>query len=105
VTRANSALLFPLLLVLVSFGLLCKSLSIETSAATVTNMDNNCNITETGQEDLPPPYSKKSHVPPDRPPVDQPWDAFLVVDVEATCEAGISFDYPNEIIVRMPTQF
>ncbi|KAJ7273498.1 ribonuclease H-like domain-containing protein [Mycena haematopus] len=28
----------------------------------------------------------------------QPVDAFLVLDVEATCERGSSFDYPNEII-------
>ncbi|KAJ3921127.1 ribonuclease H-like domain-containing protein [Lentinula edodes] len=28
----------------------------------------------------------------------QPYDVFLVVDVEGTCEAGSSFDYPNEII-------
>ncbi|KAG8984499.1 hypothetical protein FRB90_005299, partial [Tulasnella sp. 427] len=28
----------------------------------------------------------------------QPYDAFLVLDVEATCEAGSRFDHPNEII-------
>ncbi|CAK5279572.1 unnamed protein product [Mycena citricolor] len=28
----------------------------------------------------------------------QPFDAFLVLDVEATCENGSSFAYPNEII-------
>ncbi|KAF8333976.1 ribonuclease H-like domain-containing protein [Cantharellus anzutake] len=28
----------------------------------------------------------------------QPYDAFLVVDVEATCHSGCGFDYPNEII-------
>ncbi|KAJ3855622.1 ribonuclease H-like domain-containing protein [Lentinula lateritia] len=28
----------------------------------------------------------------------QPYDVFLVVDVEGTCEAGSSFDHPNEII-------
>ncbi|KAE9406420.1 hypothetical protein BT96DRAFT_1014920 [Gymnopus androsaceus JB14] len=28
----------------------------------------------------------------------QPYDAFLVLDVEATCKQGSSFDYPNEII-------
>ncbi|KAF4576804.1 hypothetical protein EYR40_001049 [Pleurotus pulmonarius] len=28
----------------------------------------------------------------------QPFDAFLVLDVEATCQQGSSFDYPNEII-------
>ncbi|KAF7338474.1 3'-5' exonuclease eri1 [Mycena venus] len=30
--------------------------------------------------------------------VKQPYDAFLVLDVEATCEQGTTFDYPNEII-------
>ncbi|OSD02860.1 hypothetical protein PYCCODRAFT_1444927 [Trametes coccinea BRFM310] len=30
--------------------------------------------------------------------VKQPYDAFLVLDVEATCVAGAGFDYPNEII-------
>ncbi|GBE82484.1 3'-5' exonuclease eri1 [Sparassis crispa] len=28
----------------------------------------------------------------------QPYDAFLVLDVEATCVAGAKFDYPSEII-------
>jgi hypothetical protein len=31
----------------------------------------------------------------------QPLDAFLVVDVEATCEQNARFGYPNEIIVRL----
>ena len=28
----------------------------------------------------------------------QPYDAFLVLDVEGTCEAGSGMDWPNEII-------
>lgn len=32
-------------------------------------------------------------------PVKQPYDAFLVLDVEATCQEGTDFNYPNEIIV------
>ncbi|EJU05690.1 hypothetical protein DACRYDRAFT_75019 [Dacryopinax primogenitus] len=28
----------------------------------------------------------------------QPYDAFLLLDVEATCDEGVGFDYPNEII-------
>lgn len=32
--------------------------------------------------------------------VKQPYDAFLVLDVEATCFRGTGFDWPNEIIVR-----
>ncbi|KAG6335879.1 hypothetical protein ID866_3216 [Astraeus odoratus] len=30
--------------------------------------------------------------------VKQPYDAFLVLDVEATCMQGVGFDWPNEII-------
>ena len=32
--------------------------------------------------------------------VPQPYDAFLVLDVEATCLQGTGFHWPNEIIVR-----
>ena len=32
-------------------------------------------------------------------PVKQPFDAFLVLDVEATCQEGTDFNWPNEIIV------
>lgn len=32
--------------------------------------------------------------------VKQPYDAFLVLDVEATCFRGTGFDWSNEIIVR-----
>lgn len=32
--------------------------------------------------------------------VKQPYDAFLVLDVEATCLQGTGFEWPNEIIVR-----
>lgn len=32
-------------------------------------------------------------------PVKQPYDAFLVLDVEATCQEGTDFNWPNEIIV------
>ena len=34
-------------------------------------------------------------------PVKQPYDAFLVLDVEATCEEGTDFNWPNEIIVSI----
>jgi hypothetical protein len=37
-------------------------------------------------------------------PVKQPYDALLVLDVEATCLPGTDFNWPNEIIVRfVPT--
>lgn len=48
-------------------------------------------------------------LPPDSPPDPpkdpsfkpmQPYDALLILDVEATCFQGTDFDYPNEIIVR-----
>jgi hypothetical protein len=38
--------------------------------------------------------------PPRRPPR-QRHLSYLCFDVEATCEAGTSFDYPNEIIVSV----
>ena len=34
-----------------------------------------------------------------QPQVKQPYDAFLVLDVEGTCTEGSSWDWPNEIIV------
>lgn len=34
----------------------------------------------------------------DRTLVKQAYDAFLVLDVEATCVQGADFNYPNEII-------
>jgi hypothetical protein len=34
------------------------------------------------------------------PKTTQPYDAFLVLDLEGTCELGTDFNYPNEIIVR-----
>jgi hypothetical protein len=34
----------------------------------------------------------------------QPFDAFLVLDVEATCLQGAGFHWPNEIIVRYRTE-
>jgi hypothetical protein len=34
------------------------------------------------------------------PPPKQPYDAFLVVDVEGTCDQTAPWGYPNEIIVR-----
>ena len=51
-----------------------------------------------------PPLAKASvrMVDDAEPPkqVKQTVDAFLVLDVEATCKQGTDFDYPNEIIVR-----
>lgn len=35
------------------------------------------------------------------PKIRQPYDALLVLDVEATCSQGVGFDFPNEIIVRI----
>lgn len=33
----------------------------------------------------------------------QTYDAFLVLDVEATCQPGTDFNYANEIIVSIPS--
>ena len=37
---------------------------------------------------------------PSYPRYHQPYDAFLVLDIEGTCKFGSDFNYPNEIIVR-----
>jgi hypothetical protein len=57
-----------------------------------------------------PPFPKTSvqtvdgaGEPPKR--VKQTVEAFLVLDVEATCKQGTDFDYPNEIIVRFYSPF
>jgi 3'-5' exoribonuclease 1 len=42
--------------------------------------------------------------PPRIPGVVQPFEAFLVLDIEGTCNQGTDFDYPNEIIVRVVLQ-
>ncbi|PSR88914.1 hypothetical protein PHLCEN_2v5063 [Hermanssonia centrifuga] len=53
-----------------------------------------------------PLSSQRDEVDPSRDNIDptaamqpyQPYDAFLVLDVEATCQPGTDFDYANEII-------
>ena len=37
------------------------------------------------------------------PRIKQPFEVFLVLDIEGTCDLGTDFDYPNEIIVRART--
>jgi len=39
-------------------------------------------------------------VPFKGPRTKQPYDVFLVLDIEGTCDLGTDFNYPNEIIVR-----
>ena len=34
------------------------------------------------------------------PRVKQPYEVYLVLDIEGTCNQGTGFNYPNEIIVR-----
>ena len=41
-----------------------------------------------------------THSQPPSIKVSQPYDYFLVLDVEATCFPGTGFHWPNEIIVR-----
>lgn len=42
--------------------------------------------------------------PPRIPGIVQPFEAFLVLDIEGTCNLGTDFNYPNEIIVRVVFQ-
>ncbi|KAI9433979.1 ribonuclease H-like domain-containing protein [Lactarius indigo] len=53
--------------------------------------------TPLGDRQLPPP-SMSNQRPAITAP--QPYDAFLVLDVEATCYPGTDFHWPNEIIVH-----
>ena len=34
------------------------------------------------------------------PRIKQPYEVFLILDIEGTCDLGTNFNYPNEIIVR-----
>jgi hypothetical protein len=47
----------------------------------------------------------KKGVIPALPQAAQPIEAFLVLDVEATCQQGSDMDFPNEIIVRITHSF
>jgi hypothetical protein len=55
--------------------------------------------------DMPHPHqiglSKKTTVPTPR----QPYEALLILDVEATCHPGTDFNFPNEIIVSERRSF
>jgi hypothetical protein len=45
--------------------------------------------------------ASRTETPTETPkPAKQPFDAYLVLDVEATCLEGTDFNWPNEIIVR-----
>lgn len=52
--------------------------------------------------------AKKKIIPTAEPPrisgIVQPFEAFLVLDIEGTCNQGTDFNYPNEIIVRVVFQ-
>ena len=39
------------------------------------------------------------------PRIKQPFEVFLVLDIEGTCDLGTDFNYPNEIIVRARMTF
>ncbi|KAJ3476341.1 hypothetical protein NLI96_g11223 [Meripilus lineatus] len=60
--------------------------------------------TEPTESPLPSPEMQKQKVDAyiDRTLVKQTYDAFLVLDVEATCVQGADFNYPNEIIASIP---
>jgi hypothetical protein len=55
------------------------------------------------------PHADAAPIPPRNEELSQAWlcqpyDAFLVLDVEATCLQGTGFHWPNEIIVRYRIQ-
>lgn len=43
--------------------------------------------------------AQSQEIPPEPSMTRQPYEAFLVLDVEGTCDRGTDFNYPNEIIV------
>ena len=51
-------------------------------------------------ETVPSPKQSTADLQTDTTAAKQPYDAFLVLDVEATCFRGTGFEWPNEIIVR-----
>ena len=54
----------------------------------------------------PSPTSSVAETLVEDPKIRQPYDALLVLDVEATCSQGVGFDFPNEIIVSaLPAGF
>ena len=55
-------------------------------------------IPSPGQE-LPQP-TKQGKMTSESPRIKQPFEVFLVLDIEGTCDLGTNFNYPNEIIVR-----
>jgi hypothetical protein len=46
------------------------------------------------------PRTKQGKMTSEGPRIKQPFEVFLVLDIEGTCDVGTNFDYPNEIIVR-----
>ncbi|TFK72521.1 hypothetical protein BDN72DRAFT_869441 [Pluteus cervinus] len=54
-------------------------------------------INPTYKKAVVPPTTAPA-APPSTPKSLQPYEKFLVLDVEATCHRGTSFDFPNEII-------
>jgi hypothetical protein len=58
------------------------------------------NSSPTNQKNSRPRRVRQSNAPSSSPTPSQPIDVFLVLDVEATCQQGCDFNYPNEIIVR-----
>ena len=42
---------------------------------------------------------ESQEIPPEPSMTRQPYEVFLVLDIEGTCDQGTDFNYPNEIIV------
>ena len=58
------------------------------------------NSSPTNSKRCRPRRGRQSNAPSSSPTPSQPIDLFLVLDIEATCQQGCDFNYPNEIIVR-----
>jgi hypothetical protein len=43
--------------------------------------------------------AQSQEIPPEPSMTRQPYEVFLVLDIEGTCDQGTNFNYPNEIIV------
>lgn len=66
------------------FNYILNKIFTDTSATTSTDHEDSSESEQTKEQSSQHPY-----------------DAYLVMDIEGTCEAGSDFDWPNEIIVSL----
>ena len=81
------------------FSVLKKPTTTSTTVATTYIMSSA--VTRTGTAPIPPSRNEEQQQSPmkEQSWTCQPYDVFLVLDVEATCLQGTGFHWPNEIIV------